>query len=104
MSLTGDPLTDHAVGPAARLAKSIRKQDTAGVAEALAQIHAGGADTVNAALLVLAAMVPDDATPSVLLAWLADPVEYRRLRSRGVSSITAGARVRMRGNRRGEIA
>lgn len=104
MSLTGDPLTDHAVGPAAQLVKSIRKQDQAAVAEVLAELHAGGPDAVNAALLVLAAMVPDDTTAPVLLAWLADPVKYRELRARGVSSITAGARVRMRANRREEIA
>lgn len=104
MSLTGDSLTDAAVGPAARLVKSVRKQDAAAVAEILTDAHCSGPDAVNALLVVLAAMVPDDVTPPALLSWLADPVEYRRLRACGVSGITAGARVRMGMARRREIA
>jgi hypothetical protein len=99
MSLTGDPLTDRAVGPAARLVKSVRKQDADMVAETLAEVTAAGTDAINALILTLAAMVPDDTTPAVLLAWLADPGEYRRLRARGVSAITAGARVQLRASR-----
>jgi hypothetical protein len=104
MSLTGDPLTDRAVGPAAQLVKAVRKQDPAAVDEILADAHQSGPDAVNALLVVLAAMVPDDVTPPALLAWLADPAEYRRLRACGVSGITAGARVRMGLGRRREIA
>lgn len=104
MSLTGDPFTDRAVGPAARLAKAVRKQDSSAVAELLADAHRAGSDAVNALVVVLAAMVPDDVTPTALLSWLADPVEYRRLRACGVSGITAGARVRMGAARRREIA
>lgn len=104
MSPTGDSLTDAAVGPAARLAKAVRKQDAAAVAEILADAHGAGPDAVNALLVVLAAMVPDDVTPTALLAWLADPAEYRRLRACGVSGVTAGARVRMGAARRREIA
>lgn len=104
MSSTGDPLTDAAVGPAVRLVKSVRKQDAAGVAEILADAHQAGPDAVNALVVVLAAMVPDDVTPTALLSWLADPAEYRRLRACGVSGITAGARVRMGTARRREFA
>lgn len=101
-SLTGDPLTDSVIDHASHIVWAVRERDAAAIAETIAAVQdqAGGRG-VHALLLVLAAMVPDDTTPAALLAWLADPVEYRRLRARGVSSITAGARVRMRSERGG---
>lgn len=99
MTLTGDPLADAMVDHASRLIWAVREHDAAEVTAVLEQVRGGSG--VDALLLVLAAMVPDDTPPAPLLAWLADPAEYRRLRARGVSSIAAGARVRMRAERGG---
>jgi hypothetical protein len=103
-SITGDRITDGMVGRAAQIVRAVRQHDAATIAETLAAVQQqAGMRGVHALLLVLAAMVPDDTPPAPLLAWLADPDEYRRLRARGVSSITAGARVRLRAER-GETA
>jgi hypothetical protein len=100
-SITGDRITDGMVGRAAQIVCAVRQHDAATIAETLAAVQQqAGMRGVHALLLVLAAMVPDDTPPAPLLAWLADPDEYRRLRARGVSSITAGARVRLRAERR----
>lgn len=100
VSLTGDPLTDSVIDHASHIVWAVRERDAAAIAETLAAVQdKAGVRGVHALLLVLAAMVPDDVPPAPLLAWLADPAEYRRLRARGVSSIAAGARVRMRAER-----
>lgn len=99
-SLTGDPLTDGVIDRASHIVWAVRERDAAAIAETIAAVQdEAGVRGVHALLLVLAAMVPDDTPPAPLLAWLVDPDEYRRLRARGVSSITAGARVRMRAER-----
>ena len=103
-SLTGDSLTDSVIDHASHIVWAVRGHDAATIATTLAAVQdQAGLRGVHALLLVLAAMVPDDTPPAALMAWLADPGEYRRLRARGVSSITAGARVRMRAER-GETA
>jgi len=103
-SLTGDPLTDGVIDHASQIVWAVRERDAATIASTIAAVQdLAGVRGVHALLLVLAAMVPDDVPPAPLLAWLANPIEYRRLRARGVSSITAGARVRMRAER-GETA
>lgn len=98
-SLTGDQITDSVIGHASQIVRAVREYNADTIAATLAAVQdQAGMRGVHALLLVLAAMVPDDTPPAPLLAWLADPDEYRRLRARGVSSITAGARVRMRVN------
>jgi len=101
-SLTGDPLTDSVIDHAAQIVRAVRELDATTIANTIAAVqNTAGTRGVHALLLVLAAMVPDDVAPAPLLAWLADPVEYRRLRARGVSSIPAGARARLRAERGG---
>jgi hypothetical protein len=101
-SLTGDPLTDGVIDHASHIVWAVRERDAAAIASTIAAVQDQvGVRGVHALLLVLAAMVPDDTPPAPLLAWLADPDEYRRLRACGVSAITAGARVRMRAERGG---
>jgi hypothetical protein len=99
-SVTGDPLTDSVIDHASHIVWAVRERDATTIANTLTAVQdQAGERGVHALLLVLAAMVPDDTTPAALLAWLADPDEYRRMRARGVSSIAAGARVRMRAER-----
>ena len=83
-SLTGDPRTDALVGPAVQLAAAAHEHDGNRIASLLADI----AD-LHGLVITLAAMVPDDRTPTELLAWLAQPHEYQRLRAEGVDCLTA---------------
>lgn len=59
-----------------------------------ATAHAGWAG-VRALVVLLAAMVPDDETPSRLLGWLPDPDGYLRLREQGVSRVDAIDTIRL---------
>jgi hypothetical protein len=86
-SLTGDPLTDALIPPAVRLIWAVREQNQAAVAEAIAD--ATEVADLAAFVVVLAAMVPDDQAPTQLLAWMADPDEYLRLRTAGVGAVGA---------------
>lgn len=92
MSVTGDVLADAMADHASRLVWAVREHDAAEVAAVLETVRAESG--VDALVLVLAAMVPDDATPSELLAWLHDPTLYRRLRESGVDALQAGAMCR----------
>lgn len=91
MSLTGDPITDSVIPAACRLVWAVREGDTAEVDAAMKEAVeiAGHRDGISALVVVLAGMVPDDHSPSELLAWCRDPKEYLRLRTAGVSTYAA---------------
>ena len=90
MSLTGDALTDWAVPLASRLIWAVREDDKDEVAAVLSEARDEAARVgIDALVLVLAAMVPDDLPPSELLAWRNNPQEYLRLRSFGVGAFAA---------------
>lgn len=99
MSLTGDALTDWAVPLASRLIWAVREDDKDEVAAVLSEARDEAARVgIDALVLVLAAMVPDDLPPSELLAWRANPAEYLRLRAAGVGSYAAASLCRQRPN------
>lgn len=91
-SLTGDPLTDALIPPAVRLVWAVRESNQPAVAEAIADATAVA--DLQAFVVVLAAMVPDDQAPTALLAWMHDPAEYLRLREAGVGAVGAAVLVR----------
>lgn len=83
-AVTGDTRTDALVPHAARLVAAVHKFDRDVITEVLAE-----ANDPHGLAVVLAAMVPDDATPTQLLGWIGDPDEYERLRDAGVSTVAA---------------
>ncbi|WP_263251608.1 hypothetical protein [Saccharopolyspora rosea] len=93
-ALTGSARTDALVPVAAQLAAAVHDHDAAAVAQLL-----DGAD-LPALVVLLAAMVPDDLTPSELLAWCDDPAEYARLRAAGVSTLAANGVLAARAHHR----
>lgn len=91
-SLTGDAVTDALVPIAQRLIGAVRDQDTNGIDEAVGEaiLATGGrCDPWAALAVVLAAMVPDDEQPSVLLLWMPVQTEYARLVAAGVRPAVA---------------
>lgn len=99
MSLTGDALTDWAVRLAQTLVWAVREGDAECVAQVLTEARdEAGRAAVDALVIVLAAMVPDDLPPSELLAWRTNPAEYLRLREAGVGSYAAASLCRQRPN------
>lgn len=99
MSLTGDALTDWAVHLAQTLIWAVREGDAERVAEVLTEARdEAGRASVDALVIVLAAMVPDDLPPSELLAWRTNPAEYLRLREAGVGSYAAASLCRQQPN------
>lgn len=92
MSLTGDPFTDALVPTASRVIWAVREGNMENVEAALEEVRNDcGRVGMDALVIVLAAMVPDDLTPADLLAWTQDPEEYLRLREVGVSALSAGS-------------
>jgi hypothetical protein len=97
VSLTGDPITDAVIPAAVRLIWAVRESDAAEVDQSVTDaVNAVGWAGIQALVVVLAAMVPDDLPPSDLLAWMADPEEYLRLRTAGVDSLAAATLARSR--------
>lgn len=91
MSITGDPFTDALVPTASRIVWAVREGDTEDIDAALDEVRNDcGRVGIDALVIVLAAMVPDDLTPAELLAWTQDPNEYLRLREVGVDALSAG--------------
>jgi hypothetical protein len=89
-SLTGDPITDAVLPAAVRLIWAVRESNPDAVAEAIADaVEAAGEHGQHALIVVLAAMVPDDLSPTQLLEWQANPDEYLRLRQLGVGALGA---------------
>ena len=73
MDLTGDPTTDALVPIAQRFIGAVHNHDTRAIDELVGEtIYAtsGRCDPGMALAVVLAAMVPEWLTPSMLLAWL----------------------------------
>lgn len=89
-SLTGDDTTDALVPIAQRFVGAVREFDTDLMDELLAEVidtTGGRCDPAVAMAVTLAAMVPDDGTPSGLLNWVPAAVEYDRLtRQMGVAA------------------
>lgn len=80
VSLTGDPLTDALVPLVQQLARAVGASDERRIAairetaEDVLLVHDRPASDAGWAMAVVAAaMVPDRAPPSVLLAWLHNP-------------------------------
>lgn len=100
-SLTGDPVTYAVVPAAVKLVWSVRTQDAADVVEAIeeARLALDGARVADCSelvalrtlVVVLAAMVPEDRSPSDLLMWLQNPDEYMQLRHDGYAAGTAAS-------------
>lgn len=91
-SLTGDPATDALVPVAQQLVGAVRAGDAVAVDEAFAAaiIATGGrCNPAEALAVVLAAMVPDNHTPSFLLKWMGAEAEYRRLLGQGIPTDVA---------------
>lgn len=87
MSLTGDATTDALVPIAQRVVGAVRDMDWHQVDECLAEAietTGGRCDPAVALLVVTAAMVPEEAPPSGLLAWVEAHAEFDRLTKRGV--------------------
>lgn len=87
--VTGDRLTDAVLPAAERLVRAAHYNDQLGVHAALADAELATGDPLTAAhalVVVLAAMCPDDTTPTDALAWRRNATEYRRLRNQGVRS------------------
>lgn len=85
--LTGDPTTDVLVPVALQLVGAVRAGDPAAVDEAFAAaiLATGGrCDPGQALAIVCAALVPDDASASELLAWREPADRYRHLLEKGV--------------------
>ena len=90
MSLTGDPLTDSVVPAAQALAWAVKTSDADHVTATLGAVRDElGVAGLQALIVVLAAMVPDDRSPAELLAWRQNPDEYVRLLVSGVDASTA---------------
>lgn len=94
LALTGDPLTDAVIPAAVRLIWAVRELNHDAVAEAITDATDTGEHGLQALLVVLAAMVPDDQAPTALLAWMGNPAEYLRLRQNGVGAVGAALLVR----------
>jgi hypothetical protein len=89
-SPTGDPTLDQLLPPVMRLVWAVRESNQDAVAAAIADATAvAGGRGLNAVVVLLAALVPDDQAPGALLAWLKDPEEYLRLRTAGVGAQAA---------------
>ncbi|SDP61314.1 hypothetical protein SAMN04487905_10657 [Actinopolyspora xinjiangensis] len=89
MSLTGSTELDALLPEATQLVGAIHEYEPEQVHSILAR-HTTP-DELRALVVLLAGMVPDDQTPGELLGWVANPPEYTRLRSEGVSAYAAGA-------------
>lgn len=91
-SPTGDRRMDRLLPLATKLVRAAHRNDHLGVEAVLVDAEDFADDPVTAArmlVVLLAAMCPDDATASELLAWRRNPVEYHRLRGLGVPSAEA---------------
>lgn len=87
MSLTGDPVTDALVPIAARFVGAVRDNDQQAIDELLAEAidtTGGRCDPGVALAIVCAALVPEDRSPTELLAWRAIQSEYDRLCAAGI--------------------
>lgn len=86
-SLTGDLATDALVPVAQQLVGAVRAGDSEAVDEAFAaaiDATGGRCNPAEALAVVLAAMVPDNHTPSYLLKWMRADAEYHRLVGKGI--------------------
>ena len=91
--ITGDPELDRLVPAAVRLIGAVRQYDPEDVAaafdDAAATLAGTGRTPAAAVAVILAAMVPWDATPTDLLAWVRRHHEFERLRAAGVDPAAA---------------
>lgn len=98
--ITGEPDLDRLIPAAVRLIGAVRQYDPEDVAGAFTDASAtlAGTDRDPAAALavLLAAMVPWDATPADLLAWVRRHTEFERLRAHGVDPAAAATIVSRR--------
>lgn len=86
-TLTGDPLTDRLLPVAVELVGAVHYMGVGEIEAALTKaVAVSGLDdtgTLQALVVLLAAMVDDDRTVHELLAWHGNPDEYWRLRADG---------------------
>ena len=96
---SGDPLADRLVGPAMRLVGGVRLWDPAEVEAAFVDAgeqfdpDSSSVDVARALAVVCASMIPWDASPGDLLAWITHEPDFRRLCAAGVNAETAAALV-----------
>lgn len=98
MTLTGHDFTDALLPTASDLVWAVKTGDHDAISRAVAaveQVPLG----LRGLVVVLAAMLPDDQSPSDLLSWRLDPDRYLALRERGLDSLTAMAVVRSESTR-----
>jgi hypothetical protein len=96
--VTGVEPIDQVAAVASHLVWAVREMDRVEVGTVLSAAGCSCAcdhSRMHELVVMLAAMVPDDLSPSVLLAWLADPEGYLRLRERGVGAFKAMNEVRL---------